>query len=726
MEFTFLWSILKRRRWLIVQCVVVVTFLSYLFSVLREPMYTANAIILLEDIASQTSLLRAIGLEEISNLLPSSSVGGGREAMYVEILKVKSKAVLDEVIKRLDLKDERGRPIPIGRLKTPPSILRWNPQYGMKVVQVSHANALQVTAYSPHRDEVQKIVETLIDVYREQDVNAKHAETKSAAEFVQEQSVGAKELWTQSRNDLEAFQKEAQFVDLNQEMQLLIQQIAQIRAQREMLTLSTEEIVNNGGTNFIASLGDTTERITPFGVTFSQMQGILALRGRLADLETELQGKLTQWTENHPQVILLKKQIQELRDQLVGEEGLYSSSSKARLEGMQEQLRKYQEDLKRLPELLNRYAELTLSASVYENLYQMLTEMKYRLDISTAMQLSKVRIIEPPWKVSLYSPKVGRNTGLALVVALILAVGLALFIEYLDDTVKDEDVVKTLWNLPVLSAIPLLPRRETPLVTSERTTRSLLQLRETMNTLAYNIKLESLDRPVRQILITSSIPTEGKSSVATNLALTMAKNGKQVLLIDADYPRASLRKIFNVENDQGLTEVLTGDITLDQAVRQVGTAGCYLLTTGQRPGNPLSLLDSQRMEDFIKMASQQYDMLVFDTPPVLHHNATVALASKVDRVLFVISANMGSRKIIGKAIDILKSAKVKLLGVTLNRVRAGEGYYYYYYYYYYNDEENGKKSLWKRLRHMIKPSKRRKKRARSHGASPDGASRHSS
>lgn len=353
-----------------------------------------------------------------------------------------------------------------------------------------------------------------------------------------------------------------------------------------------------------------------------------------------------------------------------------------------------------------------MSATVYEDLYQMLTEMKYRLDISTAMQLSKVRMIEPPWKISVYSPKVARNTALAFVVALLLALGLALFIEYLDDTIKDEDEVKSLFHIPVLGAIPLLARREFPLVTTERTTRSLLQLRETMNTLAYNIKLEALDQPIRHILITSSIPTEGKSSVACNLALTMARNGRKVLLIDADYPRASLRKILNVENDIGLTEVLTGEIPLEQAIRQVGTDGCYLLTTGQKPANPLTLLDSQRMEDFIANASQKFDILIFDTPPVLHHNATVALASKMDRVLFVISANQGSRKIIAKALEILKTAKVNLLGATLNRVRAGEGYYYYYYYYYYDTEEAGKKSLWRRIRHRFKPSKRRKRRSR--------------
>jgi capsular exopolysaccharide synthesis family protein len=704
MEFTFLWAILKRRRWLIVQCVVIVTFLSYLFSVLREPMYTANATILLEDIATQTSLLRAIGLEEISSLLPSASVGGGREALSVEILKIRSKGVIEEVIKRMNLKDKHGHLIPIGTLRTPPSILRWNPQYGLKIQQVSRTNALQITCYSPKRDEVAAIVDTLIAVYKEQDVNTKHAETKSAAEFVQEQSIGAKAMWTKSRDELEAFQEQAQFVDLSQETQLLIQQIAQLRAQQELLQLSNQEIVNSD----TGAFGGPTVS----GVTFSQMSGILALRTRLADLETELKGKLTQWTDSHPQVVLLRKQIKELQEQIANEEGLYSASSQERLQGMRDQLTRYQKDLNRLPELLNRFSELTLSVNVYEDLYQMLTQMKYRLDISTAMQLSKVRIIEPPWKVSLYSPKVGRNTGLAFAVALILAVGLALFIEYLDDTIKDEDEVKDLYQLPVLGAIPLLARRETPLVTSERTTRSLLQLRETMNTLAYNIKLESLDKPVRQILITSSIPTEGKSSVATNLALTMARNGKKVLLVDADYPRASLRKMFNIENDRGLTEVLIGEVPLEQAIRQVGNDGCYLLTTGQRPANPLSLLDSQRMEDFIVSASQKFDILVFDTPPVLHHNATVALASKMDRVLFVISANLGSRKIIGKAIEILKTAKVRFLGVALNRVRAGEGYYYYYYYYYYSDEEGGKQTLWKRIRRVFKPSKRRKKRVR--------------
>ena len=696
MEFTVLWTIL------IIQCVFVVTLLSYLFSAFREPIYTASASIILEDVTTQSTLLRAIGLEDISNLLSSTTMSGGREAMFVEIMKIRSKGVLEEVIRRLDLRDEYSNPVTIAALRRPPSIFRWKPQRGMKVQQISHTNAMLITSYSPDREEAKRIAETVIDVYKEQDISARHAETQSAAEFVLEQSMTAKELWTVARSDLEKFQREAGVVDLTQEMQLLIQQIAELRAEREMLLLSTQEIVYN----------DTAGHGTPSigGVTFSQMQGILALRGRLSELETELQGKLTQYTDNHPQVKLTRQQIDDIRTQLSSEEEMYTASSQVRLDGLMEQLEEYQDELKRLPRLINRFSELTLAASVYENLYEMLTEMKYRLDISTAMQLSKIRLIEPPWKSSMYSPKVRRNTFLAFALSLVLAVGLALFIEYLDDTIKDEDEVKALFQLPVLGAIPLIGKRDSILVTSERTTKPLLHLRETMNTLAYNIKLEGLDHPIKQILVTSSIPTEGKSSIAVNLALTMARNGQKILLIDADYPRASLRKILEVENHRGLTEVLTGEVSLEEAVHQVGVDGCHLLTSGQRPANPLTLLDSQRMVDFIRETSQKYDLMIFDTPPVLHHNATLALAARTDRTLFVISANQGSRKVISKALEILTSAKVKLVGAALNRIKAGEGYYYYYYYYYGDD--TGKKSLWRRIKRIFKSSKHRHKRSK--------------
>lgn len=704
MEFTLLWQILKRRKWLIIQCVVIVTVLTYLFSIFKEPVYTASGTIIIEDVTTQSSLLSAMGLEEISNLLTSAGMGSGRETMLVETMKIRSKTVLEDVIRRLDLRDEDGELIPIGELRSSPNVLSWKASRGMKVQQITRTNALQITAFSPSPKEAQEIVNTLVEVYREQDISIRHAETKAAAEFVLEQSQNAKDLWTKARSELETFQKEAGVVDLTQEMQLLIEQIASLRAEREMLALSTQEIVYN----------DTALSGTPLigGVTFSQLQNILALRGRLSELETDLQGKMTQWTENHPQVILLKQQGQDIRDQLAQEEQVYSTSSQARLNGLMEQLNSYQDELERLPRLINRLSELTLAASLYESLYQMLIEMKYRLDISTAMQLSTIRVIEPPWKASIYSPKVNRNTGLAFVIALILAIGLALLFEYMDDTIKDEDEVKTLFQLPVLGAIPLMGKRESVLVTSDRTTKPLLQLRETLNTLAYNIKLEALDSPIRQILITSSIPTEGKSSIAVNLALTMARNEQKVLLVDADYPRASLRKILNVSNASGLTEVLTGETTLEKAVHRIGSDECDLLTSGQRPANPLSLLDSKRMVEFLNQASEKYDMIIFDTPPVLHHNATLALGSKVDRVLFVISANQSSRKIIGKALEMLKAAKVTLLGAVLNRIRAGEGYYYYYYYYY-GDDHAEKRNLWRRIRRIFKKSKHRRQKSKN-------------
>jgi capsular exopolysaccharide synthesis family protein len=298
--------------------------------------------------------------------------------------------------------------------------------------------------------------------------------------------------------------------------------------------------------------------------------------------------------------------------------------------------------------------------------------------------------------------------------------GLAFLIEYLDDTIKDAETVQTQLDLPLLGTVPLISRRENRFLDSTESyesRRELHVLTEAFNIISYNIKLGSIDSAVKHVMVTSSAPSEGKTSISANLGITMARKGKKTMVVDSDFPRPNIYKVFGVSNDKGLTNVLLNENTLDQVIQSTSTPGLYLITTGPKPPSTTLLFESQQMKDFIKDLEQRFDFIIFDTPPVLTINDPIILGSYVDKTIFVVSANEVSRQVIKQGIATLRKSHNHLLGVVLNKFRTEGSHYYYYYYYYYHTPEdggNGFKKFWRSSLALMGIRKRRRRRRRSH------------
>jgi capsular exopolysaccharide synthesis family protein len=189
------------------------------------------------------------------------------------------------------------------------------------------------------------------------------------------------------------------------------------------------------------------------------------------------------------------------------------------------------------------------------------------------------------------------------------------------------------------------------------------------------------------------------------------------MVVDSDFPRPNIYKVFGVSNDKGLTNVLLNENTLDQVIQSTSTPGLYLITTGPKPPSTTLLFESQQMKDFIKDLEQRFDFIIFDTPPVLTINDPIILGSYVDKTIFVVSANEVSRQVIKQGIATLRKSHNHLLGVVLNKFRTEGSHYYYYYYYYYHTPEdggNGFKKFWRSSLALMGIRKRRRRRRRSH------------
>jgi protein-tyrosine kinase len=202
---------------------------------------------------------------------------------------------------------------------------------------------------------------------------------------------------------------------------------------------------------------------------------------------------------------------------------------------------------------------------------------------------------------------------------------------------------------------------------------------EQYRTIRTNIQFSSVDESIRTLLVTSSGPEEGKSTTVANLAVVFAQQGKKVLLIDADLRKPTVHYTFQLDNTTGLTNVLTKQTQLEKAAVTTLVDNLSVLSSGPIPPNPAELLGSKAMEDMLVVALEQYDIVIFDTPPVLAVTDAQILANRCDGTILVVGSGKTQIEPAMKSKELLLSSKGKLLGVVLNRKNAKDSQYYYYY-----------------------------------------------
>lgn len=202
---------------------------------------------------------------------------------------------------------------------------------------------------------------------------------------------------------------------------------------------------------------------------------------------------------------------------------------------------------------------------------------------------------------------------------------------------------------------------------------------EQYRTIRTNIQFSLVDQQLRSVMVTSSGPSEGKSTTASNMAVVFSQQGKKVLFVDADLRKPTAHYTFQQENFKGLTTVLTKQSELFETINSTRIANLDILTSGPIPPNPAELLSSRAMEELLAAAYKQYDMVVFDTPPVLAVTDAQVLANQCDGTILVVASGSTDKDSAVKAKELLEAAKAKLLGVVLNRKKQKDSSYYYYY-----------------------------------------------
>lgn len=330
-----------------------------------------------------------------------------------------------------------------------------------------------------------------------------------------------------------------------------------------------------------------------------------------------------------------------------------------------------------------RRSQLELSISQYTNtryslVYNLqqikLSEIKSKtiftqLDIATA-------------NLSPISPQPFRDATLGAVIGLLLSGGVVFLIAFLKDEIRDPQEFLRVWNLPVLGFV-------TNNKGSEDTVISILEPRspavEDFRILRTNLMFSNIDVPLRTILVTSSTSGDGKTSIASNLAVVMSQNDTEVMLVDCDLRKPCIHRRFQVSNRSGLTSYFfQSNYYNDDVIKETSAKGLFILTAGNIPPNPSELLNSEKMRNIISVFKSKVDTIVIDSPPILAVADALVLAPRVDGVVLVINPKKTKRAMFNESVNQLHQVNANILGVVINGINQRQSYRRYYrkgYYY---------------------------------------------
>ena len=332
-----------------------------------------------------------------------------------------------------------------------------------------------------------------------------------------------------------------------------------------------------------------------------------------------------------------------------------------------------------------------MDLQVLQHTYNLLNEEYQKLRISEEARLANVRIVSPAQvPESPVRPRKMVNMALATVLGLMLALGLALVVDRLDDRVHTEEDAVMAVGAPVLAHLRMFPETEELSLEEAKSGSDLLEI---FRTLRSNITFSAVDKPLRILLVTSTQPKEGKTVVATNLAIALAMDGKRTVLVDADLRRPHIHDHMGVSNEAGVSNVAIGERSLKEALQETHIPNLEVLTAGPIPPNPAEMLNSQAWRDCLAKLKEQVDFVVIDSPPVLMFTDAQVLANMADATLMVVSARETSRRALAQGAKLLSIVDANVVGIVLNKLerRFGAGSYYYHYDDYYQDEDGKKK-----------------------------------
>jgi capsular exopolysaccharide synthesis family protein len=477
---------------------------------------------------------------------------------------------------------------------------------------------------------------------------------------------------------------------------------------------SVYRLVQSGDSDTIASAATVLDGAGTGAQSASAL--LEGLRTKEADLRIQAAELSTQFGPSYPKVAQVNNQLKEIDAQILLEtkkvaakiRGQYMAALQ-RENMLHDALEKQKQEANKLNESAIQYSILKRDLESNRQLYEGLLEKMKEAGVSAGLKSNNFRVVDlARVPTSPIEPNIPRNLAFAFMLGLTSGVGLAFLLEGLDNTVRTTEQAQMISGLPPLGMIPMGSKTAREGGASNRLilassneavelithVRPQSQMAESYRALRTSLLLSHLGAPPKVIMVTSALPREGKSTTSINCAVVLAQKGVRVLLIDCDLRRPSIHKTLGMGPRSGLSNVLTGSVTLKQAITVAPTLpNLDVLPAGTPPPNPAELLASANMRDVLAELRDKYDHIVLDTPPTLSVTDAVVLSPRADAIVLVIRSGSTTKQALRRSRDILMQVKARVSGVLLNAVDLSSPDYYYYYEYqgkyaqYYRNDE---------------------------------------
>lgn len=668
--------IVLKRKWVLVTFLAVVMTVVTIATFTSTPIYRASARIIIEPL-----MPKVMPFEELF------SIGGRQLDYYNTQYKILVSPSLAEKVAE-DLK-ARKTALKLSRKQfeslTPDRLLG---MVSIKPIAQSYMVDIQVIGPDPRLAAL--VANSWAEQYNRHEIEAKLDSTRQALSQLehrlQEQSLKVQE----AQRILQDYKEKEKIVSLENRQSIIERDLAELSS----LYLKTRQERTNKEHELgqLQKYRDGDESIEALSVIMRNPI-IQRLKSQLVSLQGSLSEYSQRYKTQHPKIQQIEAEIAALKKNLEEEIGKIIEGTRKEYEiasANEEKIVSELESLKVLSLEMARknilYSALSDQVTSSRKIYEALLARVNETSMSGQIEVTNIRVLDyAPEPRYPFKPRKGFNLAMGLAVGILGGLGLVFLLENLDDTLKTTQDVKNHLKLPILGLIPIyeqisdrsqdrLPIQEKPMGV----------VAESFRAIRTGIQFSGSENPCRVLLVTSSVPGEGKTDIAAQLALTFAQSGEKVLLVDSDLRRPRLSRLFpGLEDGPGLSEYLQGAAALDDIFRPVTEGKITLVPSGRSPETPAELLNSRLFSEFLSHARAGWQRVILDSPPLISVTDAALLGRMSDGVLFTVRAGAVSWKKTIHGRDQLTAVQARILGVIFNAVDVNRSEYYHYYRNYY-------------------------------------------
>jgi capsular exopolysaccharide synthesis family protein len=603
---------------------------------------------------------------------------------------------------------------------------------------VREADVLKIAVSSSDSADAVFLANRISTIYRNLDLAGGQGELHFVLSFLDAQITKYEHRLAIVENELEQFKTDYKIYALDGSAELLLKDLTDYES-IYYTNIAELEVAQERVRYLKGQLSDSESALME-EITNTNNPMIVALRGKIAELEAQKIQQMVDegWNESSLQSRDYNRRITEMKHKLTtiteslilsgwSEEDPFAASqeifnkiveqevevhaSRSRAEEYKTLVDQMSGRLTHLPSQTLQYARLERDLKLNENLYLTMKQKYEESRITEAGQMGKVRILDPALIAEKVKPNKKINLLFGMFLGLGMGIGYAGLREFLDNTVKAVEQLERK-GLTVLGIVPdmhhqtgatikklaINPSRggtdfRRRLITYEDPKSPVS---ESYRALRTNISYSSVDKKIKSLLVSSPQPGEGKSTTTANLAIAFAQLRKRTLLVDADLRKPVMHNVFDKDRLPGLSEYLVGEVTdIETIINPTKIENLFLVTAGGLPPNPSELLGSERMSALVDRLEQDWDIVLFDSPPIVAVTDASMISGEIDAIAIVVKAGQTDRAAVDQALDTIRNVKAPLIGVILNGANpetlAGKySYYYSYYNYYYHSDDEGK------------------------------------